>query len=431
MTDHAGPPATAHAASIEERLSGAALPPLPRLAWLEIDTDALSQNLRVVRGLAPAGTRVAAVVKSDGYGHGLEVAARTFAAAGADLLCVATLDEALLLRRSGIRAPILVLYPIPPGAAATALENGLEIVVTDAADAAALTDAVLPRGRLLRVHLEIETGLQRGGIPPELAAGVASGLSSAPGIELAGLWSHLASSHDPGFSAGQRRRLEDAVRAVSVAGIDLPTLHLDATGGLFFGTGASLELVRPGLCLYGELPQTTHGGFDERGTAAAAQLRPAMTLKARPLRIVDVPQGTPVGYGGLWTAPRPSRIATLPVGYGDGYARSYQPGAQALVRGTRVPLVGSIAMDAVEADVTDVPDVDTSDELVLLGAQGTDRITATELARRRNTIAWEVLAGMAWRLPRVYHAASGPTGVRTLAGETLVREDTRDRTGPE
>ena len=119
------------------------------------------------------------------------------------------------------------------------------------------------------------------------------------------------------------------MRAVSVAGLDLPTLHLDATGGLFYGTGASLELVRPGLCLYGELPSGGAGAtFSERGAAAAAQLRPAMTLKARPLRIVDVPQGTPVGYGGLWTAPRPSRVATLPVGYGDGYVRTYQPGAR-------------------------------------------------------------------------------------------------------
>lgn len=418
-------PATARLASIEGRLAAAGLPPLPRLAWLEIDTDALAHNLRTVRGLVGPATRVAAVVKSDGYGHGLEIAARTFAAAGADLLCVATLDEALRLRRAGVDAPILVLYPVPRGSAPAAAEAELQVVVTDAADAAALTEAQLPVGRILRVHLEVETGLQRGGLPPESVAAVASKLFLAPGIELAGLWSHLASSHDPEFSAGQRRRLEDAAGFLSAAGLDLPTLHLDATGGLFYGTGASLELVRPGLGLYGELPAVPDGSaFSERGAAAAAQLRPAMTLKARALRIAEVLAGRPVGYGGSWIAARPSRIATLPVGYGDGYVRTYQPGAEALVRGRRVPVVGSIAMDAVEADVTDIDGVDATDEFVLLGAQGGDRITATELARRRNTIAWEVLAGMAWRLTRVYDASAGPSGVRTLAGETLVPEDT-------
>ena len=425
MTQLTVAPATVRSSPIEERLAAAGLPALPRLAWLEIDTLALAHNLHVVRGLVGPATRVAAVVKADGYGHGLEVAARTFAAAGADLLCVATLDEAMSLRRGGVGAPILVLYPVPRGAAAAAAQAELQVVVTEAADAAALTEARLPEGRLLRVHLEIETGLQRGGIAPEAAASVAAKLALAPGIELAGLWSHLASSHDPEFSARQRRRLEEAADFLTAAGLDLPTLHLDATGGLFYGTGASLELVRPGLGLYGELPVVPgRRAFGQTGAAAAAELRPAMTLKARALRIVDVAAGSPVGYGGLWTAPRPSRVATLPVGYGDGYIRGYQPGAEALVRGRRVPLVGSIAMDAVEVDVTAIPGVDSSDEFVLLGAQGRDRITATELARRRNTIAWEVLAGMAWRLTRVYDASAGPSGVRTLAGETLVPEDT-------
>lgn len=418
-------PATTRSAPIEERLAAAGLPALPRLAWLEIDTRAMAHNLRTIRGLVGPATNVAAVVKSDGYGHGLEVAARTFADAGADLLCVATLDEALVLRRAGIRAPVLVLYPVPRGAVPAAADAEFQVVVTDAADAAALTEAQLPEGRILHVHLEIETGLQRGGIAPESAAAVAAKLSLAPGIELAGLWSHLASSHDPAFSARQRRRLEDAAGFLSAAGLDLPTLHLDATGGLFYGTGASLQLVRPGLGLYGELPAVPGGrAFSQAGATAAAQLRPAMTLKARAVRIMDVAAGSPVGYGGLWTAPRPSRVATLPVGYGDGYVRTYQPGAEALVRGRRVPVVGSIAMDAVEVDVTQIPDVDSTDEFVLLGAQGRDRITASELARRRNTIAWEVLAGMAWRLTRVYDAAAGPSGVRTLAGETLVPEDT-------
>lgn len=412
--------------SIERRLSGAGLPPLPRLAWLEIDTDALTHNLGVIRGLVPPAARLAAVVKSDAYGHGMEVAARTFAAAGADLLCVATLDEGLQLRAAGVEAAVLVLYPLPRGAAGIATAADLQVVVTDPADVTALTAERLPHGRTLRVHLEIETGLQRGGVTPSSAGRIASALSGAPGVELAAVWSHLASAQDPTFSAAQLHRLEDAVRSVAAAGVDVPAVHLDATGGLFYGTGAGADLVRPGLSLYGEVPALSDGSrFSATGESAAAALRPAMTLKARAVRIAEVPSGSPVGYGGLWTAARPSRVATLPIGYGDGYVRAYQPGAQALVHGRRVEIVGSIAMDAVEVDVTEVDGVDTTDEFVLLGAQGQERISATELARRRTTIAWEVLAGMAARLTRVYDAAAGPRGVRTLTGEILVREETR------
>jgi alanine racemase len=279
----------------------------------------------------------------------------------------------------------------------------------------------VPPGHVLRVHLEVETGLQRGGVPPAEAGEVAAALSAAPGIELGGLWSHLASSHDPGFSAIQRELFEDAARSLAHAGLDAPTYHLDATGGLLYGTGASADLVRPGLMLYGVAPAVPRGAeFSAAGADAVARLQPAMSVHARPLRVADVPAGAPVGYGGLWTASRDSRVATLPIGYGDGFVRTYQPGAEALVRGRRVPLVGSVAMDAIEVDVTDVAGVSTHDEFVLLGAQGDERITADDLARRRNTIAWEVLTGITPRLTRVYHAAAGLKGVRTLAGETLV-----------
>jgi len=181
--------------------------------------------------------------------------------------------------------------------------------------------------------------------------------------------------------------------------------------------------VRPGLVLYGMPPD----GFPvaPRVAAAIAGLRPAMTLKARPLRVAALPAGEAVGYGGLWTAERPSVVATLPVGYGDGWARAYGGRTQALVRGRRVPLVGSVAMDAVMADVTDVPGVTTQDEFVLLGDQGRERITAADLAHVRTTISWEVLASMSARVARVYHASTGLTGLRTLAGEHLRPEERR------
>jgi alanine racemase len=410
-------------APIEERLAAAGLPSLTRLAWVEIDLDALAHNLRLVRTLVPQRTRICAVVKADAYGHGLVPAARTFVEAGADQLAVATLEEGLQLRGAGIATPILILFLVPSGAAGEAARAQLDIVATDRESAEGLIREAVPSGHLLRVHLEVETGLQRGGVLPEEAGEVAGRLAAAPGIEVCGLWSHLASSHDPAFSATQRSRFEDAARALATAGLDAPTFHLDATGGLLYGTGAFADVVRPGLMLYGVAPSIPAGAaFSPAGAEVAARLRPVMSLHARSLRVADVPQGAPVGYSGLWIAPRDSRVATLPIGYGDGFVRTYQPGSEALVRGCRVPLVGSVAMDAVEVDVTDVPGVSTDDEFVLLGSQGDESITADDLARRRNTIAWEVLTGVTLRLTRVYHAAAGLKGVRTLAGETHVEK---------
>ncbi len=406
---------------IEEALARASLPPLPRPAWLAIDQEALSGNLRAVRGLVGPGVPIAAVVKSDGYGHGLEVAARTFLAAGAARLCVATLDEALRLRAAAVTAPIIVLFSIPPSEVAVAAQAGLELVAADAG----LVEETLARWRSVRArgplrwHLEVETGLSRAGIAPDSVAGIGRDITSTPGTELVGLWSHLASPDDPAISSEQRGALERAADGMRRSGLSVPPMHVSATGGLFADTGGFDGMVRPGLCLYGELPADLP--IAARARHARAALRPAMTLHCRPLRVSEVSAGTAVGYGGRWRAERPSRIATLPVGYGDGYARAYQPEGEALVRGRRVPLVGTVAMDALAVDVTDVPGVSMADDFVLLGVQGDERITAGELAQRRTTIPWEVLVSMAHRIPRVYHAGAGLTGVRTLAGEVLVR----------
>ncbi|HUG47897.1 MAG TPA: alanine racemase [Candidatus Limnocylindria bacterium] len=402
---------------IEARLEAAGLPPLPRHCWLEIDVAALAHNLGVVRSMIGAGVEINAVVKADAYGHGIEAAARAFVDAGADRLCVAALDEALHLRSVGVKAPLLVLFAVPAEHVALAAEAGIELTLAEEAtarDALAGWRAARREGELA-VHLEMETGLARAGLRADRVADVCREALATPGVRVAGLWSHLASPHDEAFTAGQLAEFERAVAALTSAGLPVPRRHLAASGGLLSGRVPAYEGVRPGLMLYGLAPEDLPLSAD--GVQAAASLRPAMALKCRPLRIEDVPAGTPVGYGGRWRAERPSRVATLPVGYGDGWSRSYQPGAQALVRGRRVPLVGTVAMDAVMIDVTDVPGVDLADEFVLLGRQGGEEITAGELARARNTISWEIVTTMAQRVPRVYHAPTVLLDVRTLGGE--------------
>jgi len=404
--------------SIDERLARAGLPPLPRRVWAEIDEEALAGNVAAVRELIGPGVELSAVVKADAYGHGLIPVGRVFENAGASRLCVAGIDEATALRAAGIRVPILVLFPIPVAEVARAAAERFEIVASDASTTAATLAAwreTAPAGTELTIQLEVETGLARGGFKPDAVADAARQIAATPGVRLAGLWSHLARSEDPAATDAQVAAFEAASAAVQDAGLELPPRHLCATGGLFAGRAPLYEGARIGLGLYGLMPDDFPVGAGQR--SAVSKLRPAMAVKCRPLRVETFPAGTPVSYGGLWTAPRESRIATLPIGYGDGWVRAYSPLARALVRGVKAPLVGSIAMDAVMADVTAVGDVGLDDEFVLIGAQDGSDIVTSELARVRTTIPWEIVTSMAYRLPRVYHAGPVLMGLRTLVGE--------------
>jgi alanine racemase len=395
------------------------LPPLDRPAWLEIDTAALELNVRAIRGGIAAGTEIWPVVKDDAYGHGVEVATRSFAAAGAAGVCVATLGEAQTIRAAGIGVPVLILYPVPEDVLEDAIRAGFAISVSTDAGATAVArawpaSAATAPDRHLAVHIEVETGFTRMGVRPERLGEVLRVLGQ-PGIDVVAVWSHLATPEDPTSAGAQEARLAAAGRLLG----ESDALHLAASGGLLTGRGHDAALTRPGLVSYGVLPDGPLGDSATGGWLRDA-IRPALRLLARPIRIEEVVAGTAVGYGGTWVAERPSRIATLPVGYGDGYARA-NSGGQVLVRGRRAPVVGVVSMDACTVDVTDLPDVGPGDEFVLLGRQGDDAIPASALAQRRTTIPWEVLTGMARRLTRVYDAAAGPMGVRTLAGETLVR----------
>jgi alanine racemase len=401
--------------SIEERLAAAGLPPLPRMAWLELDLGALEGNLAALRALG-GGVPVHPVVKADAYGHGAIPISRALVAAGADGLSVATMDEALELRQAGITAPIRVLYVIPPELVRDAMQHRITVAIGDGSTIDKLVDAAsrhADEGPLL-VEIEVETGLGRGGTAPEALGAMVERIDSAPALRLTGVWTHLQASEDAAITGRQLARFEDAARVMSPDGRGLPTRHVAASGGLLTGV-AAFDGVRPGLSIYGILPDELTDLPDE----TRAAFRPVMSLHARPIRVADLPAGHGISYGPSFTTARPSRIATLPLGYGDGFARAHANRAEALVRGGRVPLVGNVTMDAVMADVTDVPGppVTLADEFVLLGAQGGDRIRAEDLAQQRTTNTWEVVTLMSARLPRVYHAATGAVvGLRTLTG---------------
>ena len=268
--------------------------------------------------------------------------------------------------------------------------------------------------RALRVHLDVETGLGRAGLPVERLVPAARLVASSPGVRLAGIWSHLQQADDRPRTDRQAGRFADALGGLAEAWRRVPPRHLANSAGLLGRAVPPYDGVRIGLATYGIVPDDV--GPEAAGVAPASALRPVLSLHARPVRVADLPAGTGISYGPTFTTARPSRIATLPLGYGDGFPRALSNRASALVRGARVPLVGNVAMDAVMADVTDVPGppVEIDDEFVLLGAQGEAAISIEELARLRTTNTWETVTAMSRRLPRVYHAAAVPVAIRTL-----------------
>lgn len=360
------------------------------------------------------------VVKADAYGHGVIPVARALEAAGADGFCVAAYDEAAALRVAGIRRPILVLYPVPAVWAADAARRRIAVTAgeLDGLEALLAVAAARRSRNILRIQLEVETGLGRGGFSPDELLAAARRIGAAPGARLDGLWTHLQAPEDRDATAVQLVRFETATAGLRTAGIRLPPRHVAATGAIVQDAVAAYDGVRPGLSIYGLLPDELHGAL---APAVESAFLPAMSLHARPVRVADLPAGWGISYGPTFRTARPSRIATLPLGYGDGWPRALSNRAHAIVRGIRVPLVGNVAMDAVMADVTDVPGppVTVDDEFVLLGRQHGAEITTAELARLRTTNSWEVVTNMARRLPRVYHARSGPEGIRTLVSGGL------------
>jgi alanine racemase len=382
---------------------------LPRHpAWIEIDLTALAHNARVLRRAIPTDARLGLLVKANGYGHGLEPAARAGIAGGAEQLGVASLDEGLAVRGARIRAPTMIVYPIPPDGVAAAVDADLELTVSglDAArrilEAWAAVRSVGAHGPLT-LHVEIDTGMGRGGVAAAELVDVVERIDVTPGTRIAGLWSHLADGSDLERSRQQTERFEAAVALVAATGRAIPARHLATTEAVFTLSAPAYEMVRVGLGYYGELGLGVEPLPELAGLAS--ELRPAMTVKARPLRVEALPPGATVGYGGEWRAERPSVIATLPIGYADGWTRSSWPGGSALLRGRRIPLVGRVSMDSVCADVTDVAndgEVTLDEEFVLLGGQGAGRITPAELARLRQSIPNEVFTGFGSRLTRVY-----------------------------
>jgi alanine racemase len=335
-----------------------------------------------------------AVVKANAYGHGAVPVARALEAVGIAFLGVATIEEGLELRGSGVRAPILVMGGCYEGAYDQIVEHQLTPIVFRPEHLAGLGRAAKARQARVKIHLKVDTGMGRIGVLPEELDEFVSLVGRYPEISVDGLASHFASADlaDAKITAEQVQRFQEAAAALTARGIRPSWKHLANSAGVIDHRGLDLNLVRPGLMLYGVAPAPW---LSER-----VKLQPVLTWKTAVVHLKRVRSGTPISYGSTWRAPRESLIATLPVGYADGYARSLSNKASVLIRGRRAPVVGRVCMDMIMVDVTSVPGAEMGDEVVLLGRQGEERVSAEELANILGTIPYEVLCAVGARVPR-------------------------------
>ena len=367
----------------------------PHRAWVEVDHVAIRANVRAIRDMAP-GSEIIGVVKANAYGHGDVAVAETLLGSGVERLAVATVDEGIRLRRAGISAPILLLWGIGPAEASIVADEDLEPVVYDERSVELLEGAA--SGRPLRVHLKVDTGLGRQGATPDEAVALAARVARSGRLVLAGTMSHLAvPGEDDAYTEVQLLSLARTLDTMRSAGIDPGLAHVSATGGILAGAVGVAGAVRPGLGLFGLLPRWA--------SDLHAGLRPALSLKALPLRIFDLPAGEAIGYGLRFRTGPATRVATLGIGYGDGWPRVHANNGFALVRGVRVPIVGAVSMDGLTVDLGAVPGVTYDDEFVLIGEQEGARITADDVAEERGTINYEVTTALRDRLPRLHLGA--------------------------
>ena len=364
---------------------------------VRVDLDALRHNVAMARTLA-CGARLMATVKANAYGHGLVRTSRELLSFGADELGVAFLEEGIALRRAGITAPVLVLGGIIGNQISHFLEYDLMLTASSVFKLRQIEETAKAMGTRAKVHLKLDTGMGRIGVRHENAAPLFEAAAQSQHCEIRGVFSHLASSHaaDPAFTRLQLDRFLGALDWFTRNGVPMPLRHIANSGALLQHPAGVLDMVRPGIMLYGVYPDPE--------VKRSVELRPVLSFRTRVAYFKVVPAGYSLGYDHTWSAPSQTRIVTLPVGYGDGYSRALSNKGHVLIGGRRHPIVGMISMDQCMIDIAGAPAYN-GDEAVLIGEQGSEIITVEEIARSAGTIPYEVLTGINTRVPREYVSA--------------------------
>ncbi|MGM9992273.1 MAG: alanine racemase [Candidatus Bruticola sp.] len=399
--------------------------------WIEVNLDAIRHNYRNLRQSAP-NSEILAIVKSEAYGHGLETVALTLNEEGVWGFGIANIDEGRRLRRLGITKPIVLVAPILPTQIEEAIKLDLRPPIMDLEFAKAFSDTAVKLGKNAKMHLKVDTGMGRLSVQPKELLSFCAQVAKLPNTEIEGIYSHFAAADqlDQTYTQTQFAKFTDCIKKIEEIGIKIPYHHIAASAGTLLLPKTCLELVRPGIALYGLWPsketslimagkgkelynlssQQVNGDktLDKFGTdqfknnCAADLLKPALTYKAVVSQVKTAEAGNCIGYGCTFTCHRTTNIAILPIGYADGLSRSLSNCGEVLIRGYRAPIIGRICMNLCMVDVTDIPGVRPDDEAVIIGSQGCNSISAEEIAQKRGTICYEVLTNLPMHIPRFY-----------------------------
>lgn len=369
-----------------------------------IDLDALRHNFREIQRVIGPQVGIIAVVKSDAYGHGMIPVTRTLAPEGPAYFAVFELDEALKLKSDGCAVPILILMGARREEISTVVDQGFSVCLFQEQTAQDLSEAALSKGVVVPAHVKVDTGMNRLGVPWTDLPRFLDRISTMKGIQIAGLCSHLAAADDPDndFTDQQRKRFLSAVDRVSSIRIRREMLHFGNSAAVLSGIAGQVGLVRPGLALYGSSPGPRLGDN--------VRLKRAMSFKSTIIQVRTVPPGTPISYGCTYKTQGEATIATIPVGYDDGFSRSLSNKGEVLIHGTRVPVVGRVCMNLTMVDVSGLHGVRVGDEVVLMGVQGSEEITAEAIAAQAGTISYEIYCSLGKSNHRTYVPAAAAPG---------------------
>jgi alanine racemase len=371
-----------------------------RAAWVEVNISNLDFNIKKIKEKVGPGKKITGIIKADGYGHGANKVASVLKANGIDSFGVATLSEAIRLRQAGyMLEEIVVLGLTPEPYADVIVEHRLTPVVCDFNNAQAISRAAEKAGIIIKGFIAVDTGMGRIGYNPDDAASIEDikAIQSLPNFKIQGLFSHfaVADAADKTYSASQEQRFMVFYKKLLDAGVEIPCRALSNSAAVMEIASAHYEMVRPGIILYGCYPSDE---VDKK----QLELKPAMSVKANIIQLKKVPAGTTISYGRKFTATRDSLIATIPLGYADGFPRPYSLKGKVIVNGVYAPLAGNICMDQCMIDVTDVPYVRLGDEVTIMGSDGICEILADDIAEATGTINYEIVCAFGQRLPKVY-----------------------------
>ncbi len=367
-----------------------------RPVWAEIDLEAIRYNLAGIRRLVGPAVEIMAVVKAEAYGHGAVKIARTAIGNGANWLGVSLPEEGIALRKAGIKTPILVFEPLQTSQAGIFLEHDLTATVCVQEIVAFLAQEASNAGKTAQVHVKVDTGMGRVGVKVNEAAAFIGKISQLSGIKVNGLYSHLATAdeRDKSYARQQIKAFSDLVSALKTTGLLPEKVHLANSAAIIDLPEAYFNMVRPGIMLYGLYPST-------QVNRANVHLKPVFSLKAKSVFVKRVLEHTGISYGLKYHTTKETTIVTIPIGYADGWSRLLTHKAEALISGKRFPIVGTICMDQCMIDVGDEP-VELGQEIVLIGEQGQENITADMVANHLGTINYEVTCMISNRVPRIY-----------------------------